>query len=270
VPQGIRMTVFLVVVSRFQDVLFPGRPLAFIKGRRVIERTTELVRGAATLCPGGEVKVIVATDDERVAEHVHSMGLEPVVLSGACSNKTIRAYEAVRTRASSDDIVVIIEGNQVVMPPWVIKATVNALVADSSLQIVAPVVRLTQAAHRLAVEARRAGEPAGVFVVRRLDGDALFLSRSIIPCMRTPREPLPVYRQVAVEGYRFSALEVYQSLPIGELEESEGIEQLRGIENGLRVRTIEVDYRGRTVIALEEEDDIKRIEAIIDREGELE
>lgn len=263
------MAALIVVVSRYQNVSFPGRPLAMIRGKSVIERTVSLARSALPLCAAGEARVVVATDDERVADHVRRFGGEPMMTSGSCANNTVRAFEAVSSSARDDDIVVVVEGNQVLVPPWIVAATVNECNSEPMTRIVTPMLRLSQAAHRRALEARRAGEDAGTFVVSAKNGNALYFSRAIIPAIRSPREPLPAHFHIPIFAYRMSALREYVSFPVGELEEVEGLEQLRALEHGIPIRVIEADYRGRTHCVVEVEEDVKRIESIIDREGEL-
>lgn len=263
------MAVLIVIVSRYQHVSFPGRPLGVIRGKSVIERTFCIARRAASLCVPSGARIVVATDDERVSEHVHRFGGEPVMTGGSCVNSTVRAYEAVRTIASVDDVIIIVEGNQVLLPPWVIAATANECAADPTIPIATAMKRLSQGAHRRAIEARRAGESAGTFVVPSKNGNAILFSRSVIPAVRAPREPLPVYLHIPVFAYRMGTLSAYVSLPMGELEEVEGLEQLRAIEHGIPIRVVEADYRGRTHGMVEIEEDLKRIEAIIEREGEF-
>lgn len=263
------MAVFVVLVSRYQSVSFPGRPLALIRGKSVIERTFTIVRNAVASVAPTEARIVVATDDERVADHVRRFGGDAVMTRGACENNTVRAFEAIHQVSKQDDIVIIIEGNQVLLPPWIVAETIHECCNNPTIRIATPMMRLSSVAHRRAIEARRGGEDAGTFLVRAKNGNALYFSRAIIPAIRTPRDPLPVYLHIPIFGYRMNALSEYVSLPVGELEEVEGLEQLRAIEHGIPIRAFETDYRGRTHGVVEVEDDLKRIEAILDREGEL-
>ena len=110
---------------------------------------------------------------------------------------------------------------------------------------------------------------SGTFVVFGRDGNALYFSKSLIPHAREGDAETPVYRHVGIYGYRYETLETLCALPEGPLERAEKLEQLRALENGIPVRVIVVDYRGRTHWSVDTPEDAAKTAAIIAREGEL-
>jgi 3-deoxy-manno-octulosonate cytidylyltransferase (CMP-KDO synthetase) len=115
---------------------------------------------------------------------------------------------------------------------------------------------------------KRTNKSSGTTVVFDRNADALYFSKQILPFRRNP-DSADVYRHVGLYGYRKEALRLYCSLPPSALELTEGLEQLRFLENGLKVRVVEVDYRGRTHASIDNPEDVSFAENIIRAEGEL-
>jgi 3-deoxy-manno-octulosonate cytidylyltransferase (CMP-KDO synthetase) len=114
------------------------------------------------------------------------------------------------------------------------------------------------------------GEVGGTMVVCDKDDNALYFSKSMIPYLRdTVMENPPLYRHIGFYAYRYATLEKYTTLSPMPLEMLEGLEQLRLLENGVAIRVVMVDYKGRTHASVDSPDDVKRVELIIDKEGEL-
>jgi 3-deoxy-manno-octulosonate cytidylyltransferase (CMP-KDO synthetase) len=102
------------------------------------------------------------------------------------------------------------------------------------------------------------------------NSNALYFSKNLIPFVRNSSKDDPyVFRHIGLYAYRHAALERYVSLEPSPLERAEGLEQLRALENGMPIRVVEVDYRGRTHWSVDTPEDISHVEEIINREGEL-
>jgi len=260
------MDTIIVIPARYGSSRFPGKPLAPIMGRSLLERVWRI--GTAV---EGVSRVVVATDDTRIVEHVRSFGGEAVMTSESCTNGSERAYEAVQNLGSKADVIVNLQGDAVLMPPWVIGALVRAMKDDPSVQIVTPAVRLAAEQYKSMSAMKGAGIVSGTTVTFAKNGNALYFSKGIIPFMRsTPAngEP-PIFQHIGVYAYRADALKKYIALPQGMFEEVEQLEQLRAIENGMPIRVVQVSLQGRTMWSVDNPQDVARVEEIIRAEGEL-
>jgi 3-deoxy-manno-octulosonate cytidylyltransferase (CMP-KDO synthetase) len=230
----------------------------------MIQRVHELASAVSS-----EKKVFVTTDDERIGEHVRGFGGEVLPTAASCPNGTVRVYEALRGRVQPEDIVVNLQGDAVLTPPWILEDVLHAFVADPSVEMATPATRMTSTAYQLLLEAKRSGEVGGTTVVCDQRSDALYFSKAVIPYIRTPCDPLPVLRHIGLYAYRYRTLERYVGLPETPLEQVEGLEQLRALEHGIRIRVVLVDYRGRTHASVDSPEDLKRVELLLEKEGEL-
>jgi len=135
--------------------------------------------------------------------------------------------------------------------------------------IVTPAARLEGRSLELLREAKAAGEVGGTTVVFDRDGNALYFSKAVIPFVRDAAGGAPTYRHIGLYGYRREALERFIALGPSPLELTEGLEQLRALENGMGVRVVEVDYRGRRHLAIDSPEDLRRVEQLLAEDGEL-
>ncbi|MEZ6015842.1 MAG: 3-deoxy-manno-octulosonate cytidylyltransferase [Planctomycetota bacterium] len=263
------MRTVVVIPSRYGSTRFPGKPLAPVAGRSLLERVWRVARAVQ-----GVERVLVATDDARIARHVAAFGGEAVLTPESCRNGTERAEAAIATLDFTPDAVVNLQGDAVLTPPWVVQAVVDALAAEADApnarvaDIVTPATILPEAAVEKLAAAKAAGEVGGTTVTVGLDGFALYFSKAIIP-FRRDRAQAPVRKHIGLYGFRREALARVVALPPTPLELAEGLEQLRALEHGLRIRVVEVDLRGRSTIAIDDPADVARVEAAIAAEGEL-
>ncbi|WP_374306709.1 3-deoxy-manno-octulosonate cytidylyltransferase [Methylocella sp.] len=250
----------IVIPARWGSRRFPGKPLAMIAGRTLIERVLR-VAGAVRNC----ARVLVATDDERIAAHVRALGGEAAMTSPDHRNGAERVREAAAVAGLDDDALVNLQGDALLTPPWVIEALIDELERGDA-PIVTPAVRLEGAA-LAAFAAHKAQVPtSGTCVVFDRNRDALYFSKAPIPFMRAPGA---AHRHIGLYGFRREALEAYCALAPTPLETAEGLEQLRALEHGMKIRVVVVDYRGRAHGSIDDPADVPVVEAIIAREGEL-
>lgn len=260
------MDTIIVIPARYGSSRFPGKPLAPIMGRSLLERVWRIGKAVE-----GVSRVVVATDDARIVEHVRSFGGEAVMTSDTCTNGSERAYEAVQNLGSKTDVIVNLQGDAVLMPPWVIGALVKAMKEDPSVRIATPAVRLNGEQYKSMSAMKGAGIVSGTTVTFAKNGNALYFSKGIIPFVRTAPangEP-PIFQHIGVYAYRADALKTYIDLPQGMFEEVEQLEQLRALENGMPIRVVQVSLQGRTMWSVDNPQDVARVEEIIRAEGEL-
>lgn len=259
------MDIAIVIPARYGSKRFPGKPMAPIRGVTLLHRVWLIARAVT-----GVSQVFVATDDDRVAEHARNFGAEVIMTSPECENGTVRVHQAMRSLAKPPDAVINFQGDAVLTPPWVLQGLVDAFQADPTAQLATPAVHLSW--DELA-ELRKSKETtpfSGTVVVFDRSLNALYFSKTIIPSLRSVGgDKPPVYRHIGLYGYRMGTLDQLAALAPTPLEQAEGLEQLRALENGIPIRVVLTDYRGRTHWSVDSPEDATMVETLIARDGEL-
>jgi 3-deoxy-manno-octulosonate cytidylyltransferase (CMP-KDO synthetase) len=260
------VAVLLVIPARYASSRYPGKPLVELAGatggkRSLIRRSWE----AAISVPGID-RVVVATDDPRIAEAAHEFGATTMMTPETCRNGTERCAIVAGSLADAATIVVNLQGDAPLTPPWFVSALIAAMQDDPERQVATPVLRCDAAALAGLLEDRRQGRVGATTAVFDRHGRALYFSKEVLPYTGRPLGPderIPVFHHVGVYAYRASALLGYPDWPEGRLEAWEGLEQLRFLENGVAVHCVEVVAPGRAFWELNNPSDVPRIEAIL-------
>lgn len=258
------MSVLIAIPARFAGMRYPGKPLVMLKGpdgaKTLIRRTWE-----AAMAVRGVDRVVVATDDTRIADHAAGFGAEVVMTSSGARNGTERCAE-VAARLPGFDVVVNLQGDAPLTPAWFVEDLIAGLRADPEAEIATPVLRCDGRALAGFLADRRAGRVGGTTAVFGAGGRALYFSKEVIPFTGqgyAPDDPTPVFHHVGVYAFRPAALTAYPTWPVGPLERLEGLEQLRFLEQGRRVLCVEVHARGRQFWELNNPSDVPVIEAML-------
>lgn len=258
------MTVLIAIPARYASTRYPGKPLVELNGpdgrKTLIRRSWE-----AAMAVRGADRVVVATDDSRIADHATSFGAEVVMTSTTCQNGTERCAE-VAAQLPGHDIVVNLQGDAPLTPAWFVEDLVAGLRADPQAEIATPVLRCEGAMLAKLLDDRRHGRVGGTTAVFGTGGRGLYFSKEVIPYTGrsyADAEPTPVFHHVGVYAYRPAALAAYPGWPIGPLEQLEGLEQLRFLENGRAVLCVEVSAQGRQFWELNNPSDVAVIEAMM-------
>lgn len=260
------MSVLVIIPARYASSRYPGKPLVALTGARGVARTLIRRSWDAAVTVAGVDRVVVATDDDRIRDHAAGFGAEVVMTSEACRNGTERCAEAHAALGGGYDIVVNLQGDAPLTPPWFIEGLIAGLRADPGAEIATPVLRCEGAMLTSLQEDRRAGRVGGTTAVFGAGGRALYFSKEVIPFTGQsygPDAPTPVFHHVGVYAYRPEALGAYPGWPVGPLETLEGLEQLRFLENNRPVLCVEVAARGRQFWELNNPSDVTRIEAML-------
>jgi len=215
----------VVIPARYQSTRFPGKPLADIAGRPMIEH----VYTRAADVPGVSA-VIVATDDERIAEAVTRFG--GIVRMTRLTHRTGLERVAEVAADLDCDIVVNVQGDEPLLEPRMVTEVVDALDADDSVQMSTLRKQISNPADTT--------DPHVVKVVVDLHGDALYFSRATVPCVHDATRP--AFRHIGLYAYRRAFLCDVAGLPQTPLELAESLEQLRALEHGFRIRVVETHY----------------------------
>jgi len=257
------MSAAIVIPARYASSRFPGKPLCPVAGTPMLRRVWRIAKSVRQAA-----RVVVATDDERILVHARAFDAEAVMTSPDCTNGTERVYDAVARAAISEDIVLNLQGDALLTPPWVLEAMIDEMILDRAPDIVTPAVRLDGPALEEFLAQKKATPASGTTVVFDRKRNALYFSKAVIPYMRKAGHA-GIFRHIGLYGYRKAALARYVGLAPTPLEQTEGLEQLRALENGLSIRVAIVDYRGRTHWSIDAPEDVAVAERIIEREGEL-
>ena len=264
------MSVLIAIPARYASSRYPGKPLVELRG--ATGKVRSLVRRSwdAAQAVSGVEKVVVATDDERIRYAAEAFGSEVTMTSSQCRNGTERCAEVSTLFDDAFEIVVNLQGDAPLTPPWFIEALVDAMQAAPSIRVATPVLRCNAAMLASFKDDRHAGRVGGTTAVFDLAGRALYFSKEVIPF--TDRdfgrdEETPVFHHVGVYAYRPEALRAYVGWQPGRLEMWEGLEQLRFMENGCPVACIEVNDRGHDFWELNNPVDVPRLEAIFAKQG---
>ena len=256
--------VAIIIPARYQSSRYPGKPLALLRGAAGEPRSL-LARSVAAARQAGEADLLaVATDDERIAAEARRVGAAVVMTSPACRNGTERVAEAAALLGVREGIVINLQGDAPLTPPWFVEALVSAMRADSSVEVATPILRCDEGSLALFLEDRRAGRVGATTVVRAGNCDALYFSKEVIPFTAGRTRVggvVPVFHHVGLYAYTPRALSAYAGWEPSPLETVEGLEQLRFLEAGWQIRTVEVEGRGRAFWELNNPEDVPRIEA---------
>ena len=255
----------IVIPARFASGRYPGKPLVPLAGaggqvRPLIRRTWD----AACAVPGAG-RVAIATDDERIAAAGRGFGAEVVMTPETCANGTERCAAAHAALGGGHEIVVNLQGDAPLTPPGFVEALIRALADTSGAESATPVLRCSDAALAALRADRAAGRVGATTAVTARDGSALYFSKEVLPF--AGGDAAPVLHHVGIYAVRAGTLAAYPSWPAGPLERSEGLEQLRFLENGKRMLCVEVADPGHPFWELNNPGDAPRIEAALARMG---
>ncbi len=264
------MRSLIVIPARYASSRYPGKPLVKLRGaggqaRPLIQRSWEAACSVA-----GVARVVIATDDDRIRQACRDFGADVVMTSSACRNGTERCAEAHEALGNGFDIVVNLQGDAPLTPPWFIEELIAGLLRSETAQMATPVLRCDGAALAGFLADRRAGRVGGTTAVFDRNMQALFFSKEVIPFTATayPADaPTPVFHHVGVYAYRPEALAAYPGWERGPLERLEGLEQLRFLEHGRPVLCVEVEARGRQFWELNNPEDVERLERMMQDMG---
>ncbi len=239
-----------IIPARYASTRFPGKPLALIGGISMIQRVWQ----QASLAPSLD-KIVIATDDERIAEHVRSFGAEALMTSPAHPSGTDRCAEVLHQLADENfALVVNIQGDEPFIDPDQIELLCG-LFENADTDIATLVRRLQDAA---ALE-----DPNIVKALFARDGRALYFTRHPAPFIRGVErihwlEKGAHFQHIGIYAYRADALARISGLAPGRYEQLESLEQLRWLEAGLSIRVAETHSQST---GIDTPDDLARAEA---------
>ncbi|NVO55962.1 3-deoxy-manno-octulosonate cytidylyltransferase [Rhodobacteraceae bacterium B1Z28] len=260
------MSVLIAIPARYASTRYPGKPLVALTGANGTA-TTLIERSWRAACSvRGVDKVVVATDDDRIRDVAESFGAEVVMTSESCGNGTERCTEAHEVLGGGFEIVVNLQGDAPLTPHWFVEDLISGLRAAPDAGVATPVLRCDGDALNSLLNDRKHDRVGGTTAVFASDHSAMYFSKEVVPFTAQTyagAEPTPVFHHVGVYAYRPDALAAYPGWPAGPLEQLEGLEQLRFMENDRKVLCVEVEAKGRQFWELNNPQDVPKIEEMM-------
>ena len=240
------MRILALIPARYGSSRFPGKPLALVHGKPMIQRVYEqTVKAFPNAC--------VATDDERIYDAVKAFGGKVVMTSSSHNSGTDRCYEAwanyEKESGESFDVVINVQGDEPYIQPEQLMQ-LGQCFEDPSVELATLVKRVK--------DKEELFNPNSPKVILDKDNNAIYFSRTPIPYSRDVKiteeyvKETPFYRHIGLYGYRSSTLARICAMPQSFLEKTEKLEQLRWIENGLKIRVAETQYETHAVDTFED------------------
>jgi len=258
----------ILIPARYQSSRYPGKPLVELKGvggssKPLIQRSVEAARRVK-----GISGVFVVTDDERIAEACAPARVGVVMTSPECRNGTERCAEAL-SQLHDPDLIINFQGDALLTPPYFVEALIERM-SEGDADVATPAMRLRSDEARALQREESQGRVGGTSVVTDDEGRALYFSKRLIPHLpkgALDGEMSPVRLHVGVYAYRPSALSAYVSSEPSELEQLEGLEQLRFLAAGIPIAVVDVDPPPFALRELNNPEDVEPIEQALIEAG---
>ena len=240
-----------IIPARYASTRFPGKPLIDIQGKTMLQRVYEQATKSKYLD-----KIVVATDDERIFNHVINFGGEVVMTAEHHPSGTDRCWDALQQLEGDFQYVINIQGDEPFIDPQQIDELAEVL-NDGTIELATQMIVVDN--HEILFDK---GE---VKIVLNNNKEALYFSRMVIPFIKAVDEKEwhtrhVYYRHVGMYGYRKDVLEKITKLPVSLLEKAESLEQLRWIENGFKIKCVTTKYESHCIDVPE---DVQKVLALI-------
>ena len=240
------MKIAAIIPARYNSTRFPGKPLAILGKNPIIQHVYERTKNSGIFD-----EIIVATDDQRIFDAVENFGGKVVFTSPKHKSGTDRVAEV--CSKLDCDIIVNIQGDE----PFILEKPLLKLISVFENKE----IEVASLMHKIQ---KNVNNPNNVKVVCDKDNFALYFSRAAIPFPRdSEATKISYYKHIGVYAFRKEILMRFVQLPVGKLERIEKLEQLRLLENGIKIKMVETDYRG---IGIDTPADLREAEKILKKQ----
>jgi len=242
------MKIIGIIPARYDSTRFPGKPLVKIKGVSMIQRVYEQVQAAELI-----TKTIVATDDERIFNHVKSFDGNVIMTAKTHESGTERIAEVIKKIDDNFDIAINIQGDEPFIQPLLIGDLANFLIKNSQFNIATAAKKI--------MDKETLFNPNAVKVVFSQSGKALYFSRQTIPYIRGVKndkwlEQQDFYKHIGIYAFRTPTLLEIIEKPMSNFEKSEALEQLRWLENDYIIGVMPTEFE---TIGIDTPEDLERV-----------
>lgn len=237
------MKILCVIPARYSSTRLPGKPLADIAGKPMIQRVYE--RAALATKP---TEVLVATDHEAVFKAVENFNGHAMMTAADHATGTDRLAEVAR-KYTDIDVIINVQGDEPLIEPSIIDELAEAFATEPDLNM---------ATIMTPIQEEEKNNPNNVKVVTDLKGYALYFSRSLMPYPRNDHQ-VPVYKHIGIYAYRREFLLNYAAMQPTPLESTESLEQLRALENGYKIKVLKTNF---SFVGVDTEEDLVKVNEI--------
>lgn len=261
------MNIAIIIPARYGSTRFPGKPLALINGKAMIDHVSDLADMAAR--DFKDARVIVATDDARIQDHCEAQGRQVLITSDTCKTGSDRVLEAAIKLADEPDIVINLQGDAPLTPLSALREVIKAFHVDPRAEVVTPVQQLSWRDLDKLRRNKMTTPFSGTTAVIGKNNRALWFSKTILPAirkeeaMREQSDTSPVYQHLGLYGYRLDVLKRFVNLPEGKYEALEGLEQLRFLENDISITCVHIPHDEIVHSGVDSPEDIERAESLL-------
>ena len=243
---NILMDILGIIPARYASTRFPGKPLAVVAGKSIIQRVYEQAKKCSSLA-----EVIVATDDERIFNHITDFGGIAVMTSPDHQSGTDRCAE-VALQHPQYDVIINIQGDEPYIDPEQITKLVYCF-RDTSTQIATLIKKVKDEEELFNINSPK--------VIINKFAEAIYFSRSPLPYLRGQNQGdwlkhFTYFKHIGIYGYRADVLQQITKLPVSDLEKAESLEQLRWIENGFKIKVAETELE---TFAVDTPEDLEKL-----------
>ncbi len=237
------MRILAIIPARYSSVRFPGKPLADINGKPMVQRVYEQIKKCSSI-----KDIVVATDDERIINAVNSFGGKALLTLPDHQSGTDRCAEVIQRHKENFDVIINVQGDEPFIAPDQIELIASCF-KNQEIQIATLIKRITQSPELF--------DSSKVKVVINEKEEAMYFSRFPIPFLRGLSEELWLensvyYKHIGIYGYRTEVLSQIVKLPVHLLEKAESLEQLRWLTNGYRIQTALTELESISVDTIED------------------
>lgn len=279
------MKTLIVIPARYGSKRFPGKPLAELEGKRIIERVWEIASFVCQKIPNCEAVVATETSSaecpsEKIIDYCKTHRIKVITTSDSCRSGSDRVWEAAQRATEKPEIIVNLQGDVPTCPPVFVENLIKALRNNPQASVATIYTHLTWDALDELRKAKKSSPFSGTTVIVNSQNEALWFSKNIIPAIRNESQLRiesannlsPVYRHVGLYAYRYDALQFFANSEKGNYEKLEQLEQLRFLENHKTILMVEGTYPpgyDRSTSGVDSPEDLERVAQIIRLNGEL-
>ncbi len=227
------MKILGIIPARYASTRFPAKPLIDIAGKTMIQRVYEQAKQCTLFS-----KIIVATDDDKIYNHVLQIGGDVMMTSTTHQNGTERCAEVIENLSDQFDIIINIQGDEPFVDPALFTMLIQAF-KDPQIQIATLIKPIVDKAY--------IDNPNIIKVVKSVTNKALYFSRAAIPFQRNEAAKIQFYKHIGLYAYRKEVLLEIVKLGAGVYEQIEMLEQLRWLENNYPIHLIETDLEADSI-----------------------
>lgn len=258
----------IVIPARYHSKRLPGKPLHHIAGIPLLQRVWEIAQEVVKRYPSAYA--VVSTEDDRIVDFCNALDIPCLKTSESCKSGTDRVRETMQLLDSPPDYVINLQGDNALCPYWFILDLIHRFEKTPEKAVYTPYIQLRWKELDAFRIHKKSTPFSGTFVVFDSSQRALWFSKKILPSIRNEASIrkstnyAPVHRHIGLYAYERSLLADLKNVPHSPYEDLEGLEQLSWLANGIPIRLIKVDYKGRKGLSgIDSIEDIRRAEEII-------